>query len=202
MGFKIEKYNITAYHCKHCGAPTKPGKELCDWCGMNIIPPKYRKNSDRQIRILIDAGEDYIYFDRITTLEAYETPNVIDCTTLDDSHSRFIYREPDYRFKVGMLLDDRGRELIKKIDTGKIYNTRVEVLGLDQAFELKTYQTIEIRQGFREVCTSDITFVSTENKGWNKLITPDAMTCPNCGAPVNSHYGACDFCGGWLEYEF
>lgn len=213
MGFKIEKYKITAYHCKHCGAPTKPGKELCDWCGMGIaskynpIPEKYRKYLKKSVRVLIDAGADFIYFDSVSSVGGICTePEEIEVTTLDSSSQNFVLgREiytPSWNFT--MPYTKRGLELFNKLDKDKTYNMRLELLDIDKAFEMSIKPQELTPMAISQDCLMEceVSFAPERIDGFKDLMTPDTMTCPNCGAPVKSHYGACDFCSGWLEYEF
>ena len=207
MGFKIEKYKITAYHCKHCGAPTKPGKDLCDWCGMKIFSQRFTKIPQRlRTRLLIDAGVDFIYFDNILSIGGFSIPQeTIEVTTLEDREPHYVKNLTyDPHWNITMPHTERGFELFNKLEQDKEYNIRLEMLDTDQAFEMTAKPDSLISQAVspNEVARCEVSFLPTYFDGIKKLITPDAMTCPNCGAPVNSHYGACDFCGGWVEYEF
>lgn len=206
MGFKIEKYKITAYHCKHCGAPTKPGKDLCDWCGMKIFSQKFTKIQHApRVRLLIDAGVDFIYFDNLLSIgELSMQQETIEVTALENDRPRYI--ENPYKiplWDITMPYTERGLELYNKLDKDREYNIRLEMLDIDQAFEMTAKpESLYLQISQTDIASCNVSLLPTNFDGIKKLITPNAMTCPNCGAPVNSHYGACDFCGGWLEYEF
>ena len=199
------KYRITAYHCPNCGGVTNPMENSCKYCDSIILLREYQgKLKQRQVRIMIDCGEDYIYFDRIMSLQQKISNNFGSYRDIDGLIHRIALPE-DREVDVDILLDNRGIELIRKIDFGKIYDTRIEYLGLDKAIEMKSYIPqfqIEPINDVGTIITGNLSFISaSDTKMFNGLV-PDDATCPNCGAPVKSKYGCCDWCGGWLEYEW
>lgn len=201
------KYRITSYHCPNCGGATDPMSGTCKYCDSEIsLRPFGGKLKQRQVRIMIDCGEDYIYFDRIMSLQQQmyrDFDSYIDITGNIHNQIHDLGRRADVRISI----DKRGLDLIKKIDFGKIYDTRIEFLWLDKAFEMKSYIPMfewDSDAGFHSNTRmmGNLSFISaSETKEFNGLVPSDA-TCPNCGAPVKSRYGCCDWCGGWIEYEW
>lgn len=207
-----ELYKITAYHCSHCGAPTDPNKELCDWCAQKALLKNFRQKqmfSKSIVRVLVETGGNYINFDQIISISDISSePEKIEVTTLEDIMSgeqKFIYgRRSIDNWSFTMPVTKRSYELSNKLEREKNYNIRIEALEADMAFEYSAEyinQTIPIAKK-NELIKFDLNFIPKDIKGIIKTLVPPNMTCPNCGAPIKSRLGACDFCGGWIEFEF
>ena len=198
---KRELYKITAYHCAHCGAPTRPDRDLCDWCAQKALLKHYQEKRNfimPKVRVLVETGGNYINFDQINDISI--TSNQIEATRYYDYEKRYIAGRKslldDWHFT--MLETDRSYELIDKLTRKKDYNIRIEALEEDKALELSAY----FLDSKNELVNFDLCFSPTDYKGLINTIVPKDITCPNCGAPINSRLGACAYCGGWVEFEF
>lgn len=104
-----------------------------------------------------------------------------------------------------MPISERSKELMSLSYTG-MHNIRFEHLGMDLGYEQKCYisnSSIDIYQEERAIQT--IEFVGIDRMRVGKSIPNEileGLRCPNCGAPVRSRYGACDYCSGWTEVEW
>lgn len=59
--------------------------------------------------------------------------------------------------------------------------------------------------GTDTVLEQTINFISVDEMTVGKAIPQevlDEFRCSNCGAPILSRYGACDYCSGWNEVEW
>lgn len=184
-------YKVRAYHCPRCGSATEPTKTYCDYCMRDLSIRSLVHNRNKQ-RLLIDCG-DYVYFDSIKSVEIIETPQYIDS----------IYKSGGYdrRFSIEMFLSERSKELLKLNFSG-MRNIRFEHLGKDFSYEQKCYiSEIKVDDFF----TTKINFIGVGESKEGNVIPKDILQelrCPNCGAPVKSVYGACDYCSGWCECEW
>ena len=100
------KYRITAYHCPNCGGVTNPMENSCKYCDSIILLREYQgKLKQRQVRIMIDCGEDYIYFDRIMSLQQKISNNFGSYRDIDGLIHRIALPE-DREVDVDILLDN------------------------------------------------------------------------------------------------
>lgn len=196
-------YKVTAYHCPRCGSPTEPTKKYCDYCERDLAI-RSKNHGNNKIRLLIDCG-NYVFFDNIINFENTSTPQTIDCTTLDDSYCRTITGINYNTFSVTMPSSARTAELFR-LDYKGIHRIRFEHLGTDIGFEQECY----ISNALSEMTSADIVLNKIEFEGISETVIGKAipqdvlaeLRCPNCGAPVNSRYGACPYCSGWVECEW
>ena len=113
-------------------------------------------------------------------------------------------RPAEETYHVDMIITDRSRMLYEKIRNGKIYDLRFEFLRQDRAIETKGYSSLHMN--FTPSLSDDMAFTADlefHTAGDTKLfntVVPIGITCPNCGAKITSKYGACDYCGGWIEW--
>lgn len=194
-------YKVTAYHCPRCGGVTNPTKKYCDYCSRDLNIR--RKKHNCIARMLIDCGE-YVFFDEIKQIETFQTPS-IDCTTLEDDRRNYIKGiVTDSKMSVVMATDtDRSRELLSLAFNG-IHKVRFELLGADLGFEQECYISDIQRDVYspRARLEQKINFVGIGEMKQGGAIPQDILAefrCPNCGAPILSRYGACDYCSGWSE---
>lgn len=207
--FAIKKglHKITAYHCRHCGGIVEPGEEICEYCRNKSKYADYNgKMPKHQVRIMFDCGEDFVYFDTIQSIEVGYEQDIIDTTTLYDERKKFIRpQNRNQSIGVSMPFTDRGCELIGMIFDDSIVRTRFEFLSSGFAYEADTYISRH-KEHFipdaNSLMMMDFTLTTVDGMEYNKKIVPEDCKCPNCGAPINSRYGACDFCGGWIEWEY
>ena len=189
---------IVNYHCRHCGAPVNPEQDICDYCNM---PIHYKERAGaRTIRTLIDTDNDFVYFDRIIELSSYQSePEMIEVTTRFDTVRHYVPARPSAnRLDVGMKLDDRGWELLRKLDISKRYNIRFELSNII-AYQMPIYIS-DFKMPDNNDSKMSLTFIADGDIKKNELELPKGITCPNCGGLLKSRYGACDYCGGWVEY--
>lgn len=157
--------------------------------------------------MLIDL-EPYVYFDEVTSFEQFGgEPEYIDVSSAyDDRHVYIKGLSAPPRFDFKMPLTKRGCEL-SNLKIGGIRNIRLEFSDFDKAFEFQGYlgeKTTDISSS--TMAQIKFSLVSTgELKTYDSAIPSDildVLRCPNCGAPIKSKYGACDFCSGWSEVEW
>lgn len=200
-----ESYALTAYHCRNCGGITNPDKEYCDYCSGKLLIKRIKKQmKKRAIRVLIECDKDYVYFDEILSLGLQNEPEMIETTSLEDSESHLIHgRDIKNEVNVEMPLTERGMQLQRKLNDKSIYKTRIEVLEEDLAFEQesKIYFTMP-ECTVNSLLTQQIILEPYSPMRSFNTVVPDNVCCPNCGAPIKSRYGACDYCGGWVEWSF
>lgn len=196
-------YKIKAYHCPRCGGITEPTKKYCEYCERDLAL-RSENHGSKKVRLLIDCG-NYVYFDSISNIEFTQTPQMIECTTLEDTTRHCVVGKYDQNFSVEMPLQQRAMELLNLQYSG-IHRIRLEHLGLDMSYEQACYianTTSEFSPN--EIVRQRIEFIGVGESVQGKAIPNDIlaeMRCPNCGAPVKSKYGACDYCAGWNEVEW
>lgn len=211
--FAIKKglYKITSYHCRNCGGMVEPGQDICDFCKRKSAYKKYKGKGIQQMkaRLLIDSDEDFVVFDGITSMSSDEiAPESIEVTLLGDEERQFFisgaYNPPS--LEIEFLITDRSIYQLSKLDLRKTYKTRLEMIYGENSMSydidgcLTEINTMTMREtGF---ATQSITLLQVGEKKLNTRYVPDGMTCPNCGAPIKSRYGVCDYCSGWIEWEF
>lgn len=203
-------YKITAYHCPKCGGATEPTKKYCDFCERELLAQQYLKERKLKKRVLIDCGKDFVNFNEIIDVGTIaDEPQVIDCTCLEDHHLHHIQgvRASSPTFDFVIPLTDRGKELNSLIDNER-HKVRFEVasLGREMACEMDGFISSEVRQVmWGNVSTQKICIDAMDFKMFDHVIPDEVLEdfrCPNCGAPVKSRYGACDYCGGWSVCEW
>lgn len=195
-------YKVTAYHCPRCGGVTNPTKKYCDYCSRDLA---IRRDGNRNIvRMLIDCG-DYVFFDEIKAIETVQTPPMIDCTmSVDGTRHAIRGRARENEISVVMATDtDRSRELLSLAYSG-IHKVRFELIGADIGYEQECYISDVQRDVYkpRARLEQKINFVGIGEMKQGGAIPQEVLAefrCPNCGAPILSRYGACDYCSGWSE---
>lgn len=207
INLKKDLYKITAYHCPACGGITKPNKRFCEYCGRDLGIRQNNKKGFRA-RFLIDCG-NYIYFDNLHHFTIEESLQDVDCVRDVSGYLHRVYLPPQRKFELEFQLTERTREFLDKCQEG-IHDTRIEVIDskYELAFESKSYvcSLLTEFQAAGEIVMQKIQLV--EYAGYTRYDTaiPDKivaeMRCPNCGAPIKSRYGACDYCSGWTAVEW
>lgn len=202
-------YKVTAYHCPRCGGITEPTKKYCEYCERDLAIRSEHHGWDK-VRLLIDCG-DFVYHDSIKRIDFHETPQVIETSCLEDGYRRYIKGNEERRFTVKFLLCKRSLELLKLNHDG-LHKIRLEHLGRDIGYEQECYVSHYLASpmystysDLEEPVNLCYEFVgvgeSTIGTAIPKEVLSD-MRCKNCGAPIKSRYGACDYCGGWNECEW
>ena len=197
------KYKLINYHCRHCGAPVEPGKERCSYCEQIARYQKFVGGKGKLLTLLVDTDNDFVNFNEITNISSTsDYSDTIDCTMLGDSRGRYILGR-DFntgRIELDMPFTERGHELIQKLKP-RVYRMKFEINGTKIAYETKAYiGEIQTEWSNSDVRTAHITLIRDDDMKYSELEQPKGLTCPNCDAPIISRYGACGYCGGWLEY--
>ena len=196
-------YKVTAYHCPRCGSPTEPTKKYCDYCSRDLAI-RNKDHNKNKFRILIDCG-NYVFFDSLRNIEIIEKPSMIDATMLEDGTRRFLQGTPECRMIVDFALSERSMELMKLNYLG-FHKIRLEHLGLDVSYEQECFISTFVNEITHSVLVHQrIELVGVGNRTTGTAIPKEVMDtfrCPNCGAPVKSRYGACEYCSGWIEAEW
>lgn len=196
-------YKVTAYHCPRCGGITEPTKKYCEYCERDLAI-RAENHNNQKCRLLVDCG-NFVYFDSVSNFEVISTRNCIDVSTVYDDRLVPFYGKTEDKFIIDLAFSERTNEL-NKLDWSGLHNVRVEHLGADIGYEQRCYlehSIIDISP--LEICRQRISFVGVNEHKISKAIPEevmDEMRCPNCGAPIRSRYGACDYCSGWSEVEW
>lgn len=198
------KERIVAYHCSCCGAPCDPDKKICDFCAMNLTIRRPKTKT----RIRLKVGDQYVS----NILEVGEISFVktamIDVTSLCDEVPKHVEGlNTDPRIKISAGLTD---SLIRQMEFGLLdrepKHLAIEILDDfigDKSFELiGTLDEQKTETYVNEIMMCELLFNPEEWLGIKKgIYIPDRLTCKNCGAPIKSRYGCCDYCGGWNEWK-
>lgn len=196
-------YRIKAFHCCFCGAPTKEGALVCEYCDQKLQSVRYNKEKMLpRPRLLVDCGRDYVNFNQITGVQAESHIQEIDVSYLDDTRLHMVGSRniPPDELILSMTITDKVRYYIDTLMKRGLLKTRLEygTMAWEQRSYFAGYMTSLVSMD--ELQTVDLRIVADEIISYPK-ITPKNEYCPNCGAPIKSRYGACDYCGGWVEYD-
>lgn len=176
---------------------TNPEKEFCAYCDewiktirRAVISPKNRllldvSRTNASGSIPLKAKRGYVYLDRLNNIEV-------------DTEDGVIYVNFDYKSRI-------EEDFFNEVRGMKAVPTRIELLGEDKAIELKAdlpkfLPMPEFSQDGLLTLTIAM-MIDSDIKAFDTVV-PDEMSCPNCGAPIKSKYGCCDYCGGWVEWSF
>lgn len=184
------------YHCPYCGGVTDPRDKVCRYC-LSEMP--IREKRKRNVRVLINCGEDYVYFDDIISIRRREEPQYVEAWNLGGEY-HLMRSRLDITYAVDMVLTDRSKMLYRKIDDLRTQEMRLEFLNEDRAIETRGYASFDCEL-CSKVLTASMTFHTFGEEKLFNTVVPKGLTCPNCGALITSKYGACDYCGGWVEWE-
>lgn len=206
-------YKVTAYHCPKCGGITKPGKRYCEYCGRDLIDEKSFITQIPKARILVEGSNGLVNFNTMREFSfEEEQPPAIEATSLaDTTFKRYVPRIAYSVFTINaeLAFSQRTGELISLIGNSvKKIRFELKLPGYEMALEARSYihkEVIDLRPN--EIATVGIDFnMDGEDISFFDNVIPkyilDDMTCPNCGAPIRSRLGTCDYCGGWNEVEW
>ncbi len=197
-------YRVKAFHCCFCGAPTKEGALVCEYCDQKLRSVRYNKEKMMpRPRLLVDCGLDYVNFNQITGVQANSHIQEIDVSYLEDTRLHMVEsRNIPEELILSMTITDKVRYYIDKLMRRGRIKTRLEygTMAWEQRSYFAGYMTSLISVDKLQPGTVDVRIVADEILSYPK-ITPKNEYCPNCGAPIKSRYGACDYCGGWVEYD-
>jgi len=202
MLIKKMKYSLTAYHCPNCGGIGDPKLGKCPYCGGKFI---YKEPKKRKARVLIDGYRDYVYYDNILDMEIEEHCNIeryID--SMGTCHLANRGRCAEIRLIIPATNDGVRKTLQLWHSLNAVRDARIEFLDRDLALETKCYlgnSKIEDLSTL-SVAKHYITLVTDGDMQAFDTVVPEGCTCPNCGAPIKSRYGCCDYCSGWVEWSF
>ncbi len=202
MLIKKMKYSLTAYHCPNCGGIGDPKLGKCLYCGGKFV---YKPSQKRKARILVDGLRDYVYYENILELEVEQHP--LNESYIDSNGymlNRHVRTEGEIRFTIPATFEGIKRTAQLRESFNASRNVRIELLEQDLAFETKCYlgdYKVEVPTAL-SVARSNITLIQDDDIRQFDTVVPEGCTCPNCGAPIKSRYGCCDYCSGWVEWSF
>ena len=200
------KTYITAYHCMACGAPCEKDTLYCRYC-------KTRYEADAidsfeiahsKVRLLADCGNDYVYFP-VHEVGAYNPPPAIDFGRSEDGRLHRIVGIMDIPDTIDVTVYASKNLLSKQLamQNKASMKLRFEINGIADGFNLEGYfsDTTTVFEHPDSGARCIFKIIPTKDVGWQRLKDPPVdIRCPNCGAPINSRYGCCDYCTGWVEY--
>lgn len=205
-------YKVTAYHCPRCGGITNPNKKYCEYCERELLDNKMFVEQNPKFRILVEGNNGLVNFNGIRSFNIEQDPVAIETTTLDGTWERYVPGMADYNsmLNVELPLTVRVLELVRQIKIGK-KRIRFEAKygEFAQALEAQSYvNNMSFFSSFEpgDIVTAEFEFtILGDAEIFNDVIPAhvlETMTCPNCGAPIRSRLGTCDYCGGWNEVEW
>lgn len=204
-------YKVTAYHCPRCGGITNPNKKYCEYCERELLDNKMFVKQKPEFRILVEGNNGLVNFNGIRSFNIEQEPIAIDTTSFNSIWKKYVPGIADYSstLNLEMPLTERVAELVYWAKRG-IRKIRFEVKHGDfaQALEAQSYLLSDgIMTGNPgEIVTAEFGFqILGDVEVFNDVIPKhilNTMTCPNCGAPIRSRLGTCDYCGGWNEVEW
>ena len=196
---------VTAYHCKACGAVCRPTERLCRHCQTKYeneacASMDFRRN---EVRLLAACGSDYVYFP-VKSLTELDAPMEIEATRWSDGTLHRVQGLRDVSSTNFLIVYD-SNTLQKIVNMRKrgIVDMRVEMGAMDDGFSFSGYFPATWTPTFTAEAnkTMEVSVIATKLNGWIPLNdVPDDVRCPNCGAPIKSRFGCCDYCTGWVEW--
>ena len=203
------KSYVTAYHCMACGAPCAKDTLICPYCRTRYETDAQESisfwGSDKfKVRMMMASDRNFVYFP-VWELGEINEPQTIDIGQGIDGR---LHRIPhlnafpiDVKIKIPATLETLKKES-KMRKEGNV-QIRIEINQMDRAFRFDGYmaETRLTSVGVNEPYTLDLSVIPTKLSGWEYLRElPTDLRCPNCGAPINSRTGCCDYCTGWVEW--
>ena len=198
------KSYVTAYHCMACGAPCAKDTMICPYCRTRYEDDAVDSIFGSKSRLLVDCGHDFVYFP-IEEIEEFNPSPEIDCTLASDYQVRRIpgLRDAGDTFNLGVATTQNTLKKFDNVQKLGIVKMRVEIGGFHSGFDVTgsfSYMLSEMN-GVGEVAMSKLAITPYSCIGWQRLREPPTdLRCPNCGAPINSRTGCCDYCTGWVEW--
>lgn len=197
----LSKGRSLAFHCSCCGAPCDPDKSICEFCAENLSR-RYEHVGDRMVRLKIDDQ----YISSVWSIGAFNENHTIDASGIEDQTRRYASGMRDISTSVPIEIPMTDL-FVKQMDYGLAKNgakhIAVEGFGPHQVVSIEfvaiiTGDHINTEVGEWKTCVLDCQV--EEYIGINNILIPQ-YSCPNCGAPIKSRYGCCDYCGGWVEWK-
>lgn len=200
-------YQITSYHCPRCGGVAKPSHRFCEWCGreLSILIPNVSK---KPVRVMVESDNGYIHLNDVLEIgEVAMMPETIDCTALGDVTSTYIARHRTVQptWDIVFPASYRAQETIEKIKARQDMKVRIEA-GEKYAWEMiadapKQMPVLDAIEDKTTLSLDVSEFIGLVPVIPEKIMN-EGIRCKNCGAPLKSRIGACDYCGGWNEVEW
>lgn len=200
-------YQITSYHCPRCGGVAKPSQRFCEWCGreLSILIPNVSK---KPVRVMVESDNGYIHLNDVLEIgEVAMMPETIDCTALGDVTSTYIARHRTVQptWDIVFPASYRAQETIEKIKARQDMKVRIEA-GEKYAWEMiadapKQMPVLDAIEDKTTLSLDVSEFIGLVPVIPEKIMN-EGIRCKNCGAPLKSRIGACDYCGGWNEVEW
>lgn len=207
----LEKYGkLRAFHCEKCGSGIELGNGECAYCHSKV---SFRKPPNEKVRVFIELdSETRFYFHQVKVANLEQEPmEYIDVTSFEDTTIKYTKRVTPYNngtINLGCLMTKdtifKARYIEDKMKNQ--FNVFFEMEGMDSIFKMSSDY---IRLGMpnisvNELASIDITMGIHNCDGFiknNIHKVPKGTTCPNCGAELREHFGMCDYCGGWVEFD-
>lgn len=200
---------VTAYHCKACGAVCLPGEKFCRWCRTRYEDDAIESINfcESGVRLLAECGNDFVYFPIKEMTEVRNVP--VEIWAERDTFGR-VHRTITGLCDLGVTKFEiqysrKAAEKFQKMVHRRNVNMRVEIGSMNQGYAF-TGSFIGLQQtiipGDENQNKLDVSVLPHDIKGWEQLEDepPEDLRCPNCGAPIKSRFGCCDYCTGWVEY--
>ena len=198
------KTYITAYHCMACGAPCDKDTLVCKYCrtryGEDAIE-SIQFSQGKSMRLMADCGNNFVYFP-LSSLD--EKVIEVGGTSYHDAYGMLhrVAGIEQIKLDVGFHVNDIVmKKLYARIKTGAV-KMRIETGWSDQAYDFDGYFD-ELHSEYVVGCVPnhEMTIMPYGRVNKKRLDDPPVDTrCPNCGAPITSRLGCCDYCTGWVEY--
>lgn len=209
MLIKIKPKSIaTAYHCLACGAPCRPNDLYCSYCKQRY-DRRFTDSvlvSSSRARLLVKNKTDYVYFPLFEVTE-YDFSPLVDTTISEDGHyRRYIpgMKDPGDDIKIVVAMTDDMRRKLAHMQKDLETDFKIEINAFSNSFSFKGYTNHVSHEFSLFGAQSDIQelhIMPTGCIGWKPMPKePTDLTCPNCGAPIKSRFGCCDYCTGWVEW--
>lgn len=200
-------YQITSYHCPRCGGVAKPSQRFCEWCGreLSILIPNVSK---KPVRVMVESDNGYIHLNDVLEMgEVAMMPETLDCTALEDISSTYIARHRTVQptWEIVFPASYRAQETIEKIKARQDMKVRIEA-GEKYAWEMiadapKQMPVLDAIEDKTTLSLDVSEFIGLVPVIPERIMN-EGIRCKNCGAPLKSRIGACDYCGGWNEVEW
>ena len=194
---------VSAYHCSRCGGIASPNETLCPYCSQELDKwwQSIHLNKPKVWRVVAND----VYLNSVVQFsDMYTTPHEIEVATLSDNTRTYVYGiRDDSVCTIELMYTRHTMEQMDFIDRqqGSLRFEFLNASGDDRTFEAYGYFNCKLfSHEVGEIMKATLEFKPDKIIGWKNLMIPETLTCPNCGAKINSRYGCCDYCGGWVEW--
>lgn len=201
---------LKAFHCEKCGSGIELGNGKCAYCHSTV---SFRKPPNEKVRVFIELDpETRFYFHQIKLANLEQAPvEYIDTTMLGDMTKSYIhgirgYNDGTVKLECLMTQDTIFKAKYIEDKMKNKFNVFFEIEGMDSICKMSSDY---IRLGMPSISMNELATIDIDigihnydgfiNNNIHKV--PKGRTCPNCGAELREHFGICDYCGGWVEFD-